>query len=207
MNGNLGCLHKADMFALGATLLELATRAELPSGGQQYQDLRAGRLPMLPTCTQRFANMIRWVGSKGVGWGGAGRGEEVRVPTGAVVVWLPACLAGCFISHSLTLCCIAYVYVLHRALMAPNPEDRPSAEKVLQSQLLARKPASPQPLRAKQVHQHQEQQQQQQQQPAQHQSSTCSTQSAATVDTSSGAAAAAGSKVFGGLVLQRSKAK
>ena len=71
MNGNLGCLHKADMFALGATLLELATRAELPLGGQQYQDLRAGRLPMLPTCTQRFANMIRWVGSKRGGLLGA----------------------------------------------------------------------------------------------------------------------------------------
>ena len=87
--------------------------------------------------------------------------------------------------------------------MAPKPEDRPSAEKVLQSQLLAPKPASPQPLGAKQVHQ----QQQQGQQPAQHHSSTCSTQSAATLDTTSGAAAAAGSKVFGGLVLQRSMAK
>ena len=65
MNGDLARLHKADMFALGATLLELATRAELPSGGQQYQDLRAGRLPMLPTCTQRFANMIRWGSTSG----------------------------------------------------------------------------------------------------------------------------------------------
>ena len=59
LNGQLGQLHKADMFALGATLLELATRSELPSGGQQYQDLRAGRLPLLPTYTQRFARMIR----------------------------------------------------------------------------------------------------------------------------------------------------
>lgn len=59
MNGELGQLHKADMFSLGATLLELATRAELPAGGQQYQDLRAGRLPLLPTCTQRFASMIK----------------------------------------------------------------------------------------------------------------------------------------------------
>lgn len=60
MNGQLGQLHKADMFSLGATLLELATRSELPAGGQQYQDLRAGKLPLLPTCTQRFANMVRW---------------------------------------------------------------------------------------------------------------------------------------------------
>lgn len=64
LNGELGQLHKADMFSLGATLLELATRAELPSGGQQYQDLRAGKLPLLPTCTQRFANMIRWGGRR-----------------------------------------------------------------------------------------------------------------------------------------------
>lgn len=43
----------------GATLLELATRVELPSGGQQYQDLRAGRLPLVPTCTRRFAGMVK----------------------------------------------------------------------------------------------------------------------------------------------------
>lgn len=59
MNGDLAQLHKADMFALGATMLQLATSTELPSGGHQYQDLRAGKLPLLPTCTQRFANMIR----------------------------------------------------------------------------------------------------------------------------------------------------
>lgn len=52
-------LAKADMFALGATLLELATRTELPCGGQQYQDLRQGRLPLLPTCTQRFTAMLK----------------------------------------------------------------------------------------------------------------------------------------------------
>lgn len=60
LRGELGQLAKADMFALGASLLELATRAELPSGGHQYADLRAGKLPLLPTFTQRFANMIRW---------------------------------------------------------------------------------------------------------------------------------------------------
>lgn len=59
LQGRLGQLAKADMFALGATLLELATRAELPAGGQQYQDLRAGRLPMLPANTQRFAAMVK----------------------------------------------------------------------------------------------------------------------------------------------------
>lgn len=59
LQGDLRHLAAADMFALGASLLELATRAELPSGGPQYADLRAGRLPLLPTCTQRFAAMIK----------------------------------------------------------------------------------------------------------------------------------------------------
>ncbi|EFN52084.1 hypothetical protein CHLNCDRAFT_37008 [Chlorella variabilis] len=145
LRGELGQLAKADMFALGASLLELATRAELPSGGHQYADLRAGKLPLLPTFTQRFANMIR-------------------------------------------------------TLMAPNPLDRPSAEKVLQSPLLACRSASPPGT--------------QQQQPLVHQPSTASTQSASTMDTSGGgtavAAGAAGgavSRQFGGLVLQRSTAK
>lgn len=31
------------MFALGATMFELASRKELPSGGQLYQDLRNSR--------------------------------------------------------------------------------------------------------------------------------------------------------------------
>ena len=62
LRGELGQLAKADMFALGASLLELATRAELPSGGQQYADLRMGKLPLLPTCTHQFASMIRCMG-------------------------------------------------------------------------------------------------------------------------------------------------
>ncbi|KAL4424004.1 hypothetical protein ABPG75_001305 [Micractinium tetrahymenae] len=137
LNGQLGQLHKADMFSLGATLLELATRTELPSGGQQYQDLRAGKLPLLPTCTQRFANMIR-------------------------------------------------------ALMSPRPEDRPSAEKVLQSSLLAPKSGSPGVSTQQQLA---------------HQLSTASAASTATTATGGGATGATGSsRQFGGLVLQRSMA-
>jgi hypothetical protein len=70
VRGELGSLASADMFALGASLLELATRAELPRGGQHYADLRAGRLPLLPTCTQRFAAMIRRVAAGGGGAAG-----------------------------------------------------------------------------------------------------------------------------------------
>ncbi|PSC73365.1 Wee1 kinase isoform B [Micractinium conductrix] len=138
MNGQLGQLHKADMFALGATLLELATRVELPSGGQQYQDLRAGRLPLLPTCTRRFAGMVK-------------------------------------------------------ALMAPRPEDRPTAEQVLQSPLFCKAGGSPGGSGGCA--------------PLAHQSSTVSTQSTATAEHGGGAAGATGnSKQFGGLVLQRSTA-
>ena len=88
--------------------------------------------------------------------------------------------------------------------MSPKPEDRPSAEKVLASSLLAgRRAGSPKAAAA---------------QPLVHQNSTASTQSATTVD---GATVAAGidkagtashaaggsSKQFGGLVLQRSTLK
>ena len=59
LNGDLSCLDRADMFSLGATLLELAMRSELPSGGPLYQDLRAGKLPLLPTMTTRFNAMVR----------------------------------------------------------------------------------------------------------------------------------------------------
>jgi len=66
LNDDLSQLHKADMFSLGATLLELATRVELPTNGPLYQDLRAGKLPLLPTCTQRFAAMIRLGGAAAI---------------------------------------------------------------------------------------------------------------------------------------------
>ncbi len=45
-------LDKADMFALGATLFELASRNELPSGGQLYQDLRHGKVHPPPAALQ-----------------------------------------------------------------------------------------------------------------------------------------------------------
>ena len=44
MNSDYSCLDKADMFALGATMFELASRSELPSSGQLYQDLRCGKV-------------------------------------------------------------------------------------------------------------------------------------------------------------------
>jgi hypothetical protein len=44
MNSDYSRLDKADMFALGATMFELASRTELPSSGQLYQDLRHGKV-------------------------------------------------------------------------------------------------------------------------------------------------------------------
>ena len=61
MNSKYDQLDKTDIFSLGATLFELASGNELPSGGQLYEDLRRGRVPLLPTITTSFMNMIRYV--------------------------------------------------------------------------------------------------------------------------------------------------
>eukprot|EP00204_Picochlorum_oklahomense_P003479 CAMPEP_0118800128 /NCGR_PEP_ID=MMETSP1161-20130426/2123_1 /TAXON_ID=249345 /ORGANISM="Picochlorum oklahomensis, Strain CCMP2329" /LENGTH=130 /DNA_ID=CAMNT_0006727909 /DNA_START=1 /DNA_END=393 /DNA_ORIENTATION=+ len=59
MNSDYTQLEKADIFALGATLFELASGNELPSGGQMYDDLRRGKVPLLPTMTTSCMQMIR----------------------------------------------------------------------------------------------------------------------------------------------------
>ena len=59
MNSDYSQLNKADIFALGATLFELASGNELPSGGQMYEDLRRDKVPLLPSITTSFMHMIR----------------------------------------------------------------------------------------------------------------------------------------------------
>jgi len=59
MNSNYEHLEKADVFAVGATLFELASGNELPSGGQLYEDLRRDRVPLLPNVTTSLMQMIR----------------------------------------------------------------------------------------------------------------------------------------------------
>jgi wee1-like protein kinase len=59
MNSNYAHLDKADVFALGATLFELASGNELPSGGQLYEDLRREKVPLLPNVTNSLMQMIR----------------------------------------------------------------------------------------------------------------------------------------------------
>ena len=83
-------LDKADVFALGASLYELASGAPLPRGGAAYQDFRAGRVRLLPgvsTGLQRVmramlapapedrpaaAAVVRMLGRLGGGGGGGG---------------------------------------------------------------------------------------------------------------------------------------
>jgi wee1-like protein kinase len=52
-------LDKADMFALGATLYELATGLRLPNEGDRWQALREGRLVVLPAVSQQLQSLIR----------------------------------------------------------------------------------------------------------------------------------------------------
>lgn len=60
LNADLRNLPAADMFAVGATLLELALGEELPAGGAGYAALREGRLPLLPAVPVNLARLIKY---------------------------------------------------------------------------------------------------------------------------------------------------
>lgn len=61
LNGFYSRLDKADMFSLGITLYELASGAvgNMPSGGPQYQELRAGNIGLLPAISITLQNLIK----------------------------------------------------------------------------------------------------------------------------------------------------
>ncbi|KAL7435433.1 hypothetical protein ACHAXH_005443, partial [Discostella pseudostelligera] len=52
-------LTKCDIFSLGATMYEVCSRQPLPSCGQDWQDLRNGKLPLLPGTMPSLNAMIK----------------------------------------------------------------------------------------------------------------------------------------------------
>lgn len=52
-------LSKVDMFALGATIYELARGSPLPTSGSQFHTLRQGKLTLLPGYSLSFQNIIK----------------------------------------------------------------------------------------------------------------------------------------------------
>lgn len=59
LGGDRAALDKADMFALGASLYELATRIPLPKQGPTFHDVRQGRLRMLPSYSVGIQKLIK----------------------------------------------------------------------------------------------------------------------------------------------------
>lgn len=59
LKGDTRHLDKADVFALGATLYELATGTALPSSGLQYEKIRKGKLALLPNLSTLFQSMLK----------------------------------------------------------------------------------------------------------------------------------------------------
>lgn len=55
-------LIKADIFSLGMTIFEIATDYEIPSNGEEWHELRNGKLDRLmeiPTLSDSFKNLVR----------------------------------------------------------------------------------------------------------------------------------------------------
>lgn len=106
-------LAKVDMFALGATLYELASGAPLPSSGDRWSALREGKVTMLPAVTQQLQNLIK-VGSSGVCRGG----------TSGSAGWPARCACLILISPPPPSSGA-------QKLMSPDPALRPDAASVL----------------------------------------------------------------------------
>ncbi|CAK0734469.1 hypothetical protein CVIRNUC_000435 [Coccomyxa viridis] len=61
LNDDFSALDKANVFMLGASLYELASGAQLPTGGSLYHELRQGKLMLMPSFTSGFQKMLRWL--------------------------------------------------------------------------------------------------------------------------------------------------
>ena len=83
LRGEADRLDKADVFALGATLYELATGGALPAGGPLWHRLRSGRLSLLPSVGAPMAALLRQLMAEDPG----------ARPTAAAILRAPALLA------------------------------------------------------------------------------------------------------------------
>jgi len=59
LSGGHSDLTKSDLFSLGATIYEICLGRPLPMNGQEWQDIRHGRLLPLPNTSQDLAEIIR----------------------------------------------------------------------------------------------------------------------------------------------------
>jgi serine/threonine protein kinase len=59
LSGDRGDLTKSDVFSLGATMYEICLGRPLPMNGQEWQDIRAGRLLPLPGTDPDLASIIQ----------------------------------------------------------------------------------------------------------------------------------------------------
>ena len=59
LSGDSTDLTKSDIFSLGITMYELCLGRPLPMNGDEWQDLRAGRLAALPETSRELVNLIQ----------------------------------------------------------------------------------------------------------------------------------------------------
>lgn len=59
LSGNHSDLTKSDIFSLGATLYEICLGRPLPMDGEEWQDIRAGRLSPMPNTRQDLSMIVK----------------------------------------------------------------------------------------------------------------------------------------------------
>jgi wee1-like protein kinase len=52
-------LEKCDIFALGATLYELARQSPLPPNGTEWHEIRNGKLQNMPSFSEQFVSLLK----------------------------------------------------------------------------------------------------------------------------------------------------